>query len=89
MIHNNEHKRQNVFINTDLFDRILMFTYRNWVHDQHKEDVKFTLSTFAYFSNYKIIQTFADEIAQLNNEICFSVAVALKHEILKGFSIVD
>lgn len=84
-----QHRRQNGFNNADMFDRNLMFTYRNWLHYQHNEDVKFSLSPFAYFSNYKIIQKQADENVQPNSEIRFSAAVELQHEILKRFYIVD
>ncbi|MFS0491331.1 DUF2490 domain-containing protein [Leadbetterella byssophila] len=84
-----QHRRQNGFNNADMFDRNLMFTYRNWVYYQHNEDVKFSLSPFAYFSHYKIIQKQADENVQPNSEIRFSAAVELQHEILKRFYIVD
>ena len=30
-----QHRRQNGFENENMFDRNLMFTYRNWVHYQH------------------------------------------------------
>ncbi|AEA44983.1 DUF2490 domain-containing protein [Fluviicola taffensis] len=84
-----QHRRQNGFENENIFDNNLMFAYRNWVHYQHSEDVKFSISPFAYFSNYKIIQEQADETAIPNSEIRFSVAVELQHEILKNFYIVD
>jgi len=84
-----QHRRQNGFNNADMFDRNLMFTYRNWLHYQHNEDVKFSLSPFAYFSHYKIIQKQSDVIAQPNNEIRFSAAVELQHIIVKKFYVVD
>ena len=84
-----QHRRQNGFGNANLFDKNLMFTFRNWVHYQHNEDVKFSLSPFAYFSNYKIIQKQADENATPNSEIRFSAAVELQHSIVKKFYIVD
>jgi len=84
-----QHRRQNGFNNADMFDRNLMFTYRNWVHYQHNEDVKFSLSPFAYFSNYKIIQKKSDKVASPNNEIRFSAAIELHHVIVKRFYIVD
>ena len=84
-----QHRRQNGFNNADMFDRNLMFTYRNWVHYQHNSAIKFSLSPFAYFSHYKIIQKKSDEVASPNNEIRFSAAVELQHEILKRFYIVD
>lgn len=70
-----QHRRQNGFDNANLFDKNLMFTFKNWVHYQHNEDVKFSLSSFAYFPNYKIIQKQADENATPNSEIRFSTAV--------------
>ena len=51
-----QHRRQNGFENKNMFDKNLMFTLRSWVHYQHKEDIKFSFSPFAYFSHYKIIQ---------------------------------
>src|SRR5690606_38385428 len=64
-----QHRRQNGFNNADMFDRNLMFTYRKWLQYQHNEDVKLSLSPFAYFSHYKIIHKQSDGIAQPNNEI--------------------
>jgi hypothetical protein len=80
-----QHRRQNGFDNNNLFDKNLMFTYRNWVHYQYSKDVKFSVSPFAYFSNYKIIQKQADQTAEPNKEIRFSVAVELQHELFKSF----
>ena len=84
-----EHRRQNGFENKNMFDKNLMFTFRNWVHYQHNEDVKFSLSPFAYFSNYKIIQKQSDEVVSPNSEIRFSAAVELQHIIVKKFYVVD
>lgn len=84
-----QHRRQNGFDNSNLFDKKLMFAYRNWVHYQHNDDVKFSLSPFAYFSNYKIIQKQADENATPNAEIRFSAAVELQNSIVKKLNVVD
>lgn len=84
-----QHRRQNGFENENMFDKNLMFAYRNWVHYQHSEDVKFSLSPFAYFKNYRIIQQHPDETIIPSSEIRFSIAVELQHEILKKFYIVD
>ena len=83
-----QHRRQNGFDNANLFDKNLMFTFRNWVHYQHNEDVKFSLSPFAYFSHYRIIQNKTDETVTPNNEIRFSAAVELQHSIVKKFYVV-
>lgn len=84
-----QHRRQNGFDNANLFEKNLMFTFRNWVHYQHNSAIKFSLSPFAYFSNYKIIQKQADENATPNNEIRFSAAVELQQSIVKKFYVVD
>ncbi len=84
-----QHRRQNGFNNANLFDKNLMFTFRNWVHYQHKEDIKFSFSPFAYFSHYRIIQNKTDETVTPNNEIRFSAAVELQHIIVKKFYVVD
>jgi len=84
-----QHRRQNGFDNRDMLDKNLMFTFRNWIHYQHNSAFKFSLSPFAYFSNYKIIQKNADETAASNSEIRFSAAVELHREMVKRFYIID
>jgi hypothetical protein len=84
-----QHRRQNGFDNANLLDKSLMFTFRNWVYYQHSEDVKFSVSPFAYFSNYKIIQKQTDETEEPNSEIRFSAAVELQHQIFKKIFVVE
>lgn len=84
-----QHRPQNGAENENMFNRNLMFAYRNWVHYQYNDDVKFSLSPFAYFSNYRIIQKQADEAAQPNSEIRFSAAVELQHQLFKKFYVMD
>jgi hypothetical protein len=84
-----QHRRQNGFDNENLFKKNLMFTYRIWGHYQHNEDVKFSVSPFAYFSNYKIIQKQTDENVQPNSEIRLTAVVELQHSILKKLYVVD
>uniref|UniRef100_F4C757 DUF2490 domain-containing protein n=1 Tax=Sphingobacterium sp. (strain 21) TaxID=743722 RepID=F4C757_SPHS2 len=84
-----QHRRQNGFENENMLDKNLMFTYRTWVHYQHSEDVKFSVSPFAYFQHYRIIQNHSDETAKPNSEVRFSTAVELQHELLDRFYIVD
>lgn len=84
-----QHRRQNGLENKNIFDKNLMFTFRTWVHYQHKEGIKFSVSPFAYFTHYRIIQNKTDEPAQPNNEIRFSAAVELQHELFNKFYMVD
>lgn len=83
-----QHRRQNGFNNTNLFDRKLMFTYRNWIHYHHNKKVTYSISPFALFSNYKIIQKETDEIEQPNREIRVSGAVQLQNRLLNKLYIV-
>lgn len=84
-----QHRRQNGFENENMFDKNLMFTFRGWVHYQHNENIKFSLSPFAYFSHYRIIQKEMDGKAAPNSEIRFSAAMELQHEIFKKFYVID
>lgn len=84
-----QHRRQSGFDNKDMFDKNLMLAFRSWVHYQYNEDVKFSFSPFAYFSNYKIIQKQTDETAQPGNEVRFSAAAELQRRVLKKFYLVN
>jgi hypothetical protein len=83
-----QHRRQNGFQNQNIFDRNLMFTYRNWIHYQPNDNVRFSLSPFAYFSNYKIILKEEDENARPNIELRFSAAVDLQQILFNKFYLV-
>ena len=84
-----QHRRQSGFDNGNMFNKNLMFTYRNWVHYQHSKDLRFSVSPFAYFLHYKVIQKQTDEAESPNNEVRFSAAAEWQHEILRKFYIVD
>ena len=84
-----QHRRQNGWDNTNMLDRNLMFTFRNWLHYQYNGNLKISVSPFAYFSNYKIIQKPDDDKENPNSEIRFSGAVELQHRVLKELYMVD
>lgn len=84
-----QHRRQNGADNNNLLDKNLMYTYRSWVHYRHSEDVKFSVSPFAYFANYQVIQKPADELTTPSNEVRFSAAMELQHQLFKKFYVVD
>lgn len=84
-----QYRRQNGIDNTNLFDKKLMFAYRNWIHYQHNENVKFSISPFAHFSNYKIIQKQTDEISKPVKEIRISAAVELQQKIVEKVYVAD
>ncbi len=74
-----QHRRQSGIESKNMLDNNLMFTFRNWVHYQHTPNLKFSVSPFAYFSNYRIIQEQGDQVAKPNSEIRFSIAQEFQH----------
>lgn len=84
-----QHRRQNGFENTNMLDQNLMFTYRIWLNHQHNEHVRFSISPFAYFSQYRIIRKQEDESTQPNREIRFSAAVEMEQKIWKKFYVLN
>lgn len=84
-----QHRRQSGFDNENLFDENLMFSYRHWVHYQHSENIRFSVSPFAYFKHYRIIQNHSDETAKPNSEVRFSMAMELQHQLLERIYLVN
>lgn len=78
-----QHRRQNGFGNANMFDRNLAYSIRSWVHYQHREGIKFSLSPFAYFSNYRIIREKSDETISPETEFRFSAALYLQYPVRK------
>ena len=66
-----------------MFGSNLMFTFRNWLHYQHNSNLRLSVSPFAYFSDFRIIQDNLDKTAIPNKEIRVSVVEELQHEISK------
>ena len=83
-----QHRRQNGFQNNNLFDKNLAFSFKNWIHYQHSKGLKFSVSPFAYYSNYHIINSEADERANPNSEVRFSAAMEMNHEIVNRLHVV-
>lgn len=84
-----QHRRQNGFTNNNMLDKNLMFTFRNWIHYQYSKNVKFSISPFACFSNYKIIQKQSDEVVTPNNEFRFSGAAEIQHALFQNLFIIN
>ncbi|OJX35034.1 MAG: hypothetical protein BGO87_09405 [Flavobacteriia bacterium 40-80] len=82
-----QHRRQNGSGNKNMFDKDLMYTFRTWIHYKYTDDITFSLSPFAYFSNYKIIQKQADEYEPPSHEIRFSLAATLKRALVEKINI--
>ncbi len=84
-----QHRRQSGYGNRDVLDQNLMYTFRSWVHYRLNHDVRFSVSPFAYFYHYKIIQKQADEHAKPTREIRFSAAVDLQHKLFNKVFLLD
>jgi hypothetical protein len=78
-----QHRRQNGFENIYLLDKTLIYSFRSWVHYQHNDIVKFSISPLAWFSNQKIIETKADESILPNSEIRFTAAAEIQKPFVK------
>lgn len=76
-----QHRRQNGLGNRNLCDQHLMFTYRAWLHYQYNPSVKFSVSPFAYFSNYKIIQQKKDEQERPIGEFRYAIASEIQKSL--------
>jgi hypothetical protein len=77
-----QHRRQNGFQNTNMLHKPLMYSVRTWVHYQHDEGLRFSVSPFACFSNNGIIQQKEDEWSLPNHEIRFTAAIELQKPLL-------
>jgi hypothetical protein len=72
------HRRQNGYGNHNQFDQTLMYAARFWLHYSPHHGLTFSLSPYAHFSNYKVIQTKTDEAAAPVGETRFATAVSVQ-----------
>jgi len=80
-----QHRRQDGFTNSNMLNKNLLFSFRNWINYKYNKQVTFSLSPFAYFSNYHIIQKLSDETAAPSHEIRFSGALMVQNEFVSRF----
>lgn len=86
-----QHRRQNDFAqqSKSLFEENLLSSIRTWVHYQHKDDLSFSFSPFAYYWHNSIITKDEDKQKPQITEVRFSVAADLKHEVIKKLWLID
>ena len=84
-----QHRRQNDLDSQSPFDRPLMLTVRGWIHYQYSEHFKLSISPFAYFSNYRIVQHHADETAMPVSETRFSAAAEWLQKIQNKWNVTE
>lgn len=80
-----QHRRQSGFDNNYMLDKSLMFTFRSWLHYEYSKNTKFSLSPFARFAHYKIIQKQTDESVQPATEIRISASADFQQLIFEKF----
>lgn len=69
-----QYRRQNGFGNSCILDKPLLYSWRSWIHYEASEHVKFSVSPFAYFSHYPVIESRADAAKGSQGELRFTVA---------------
>lgn len=81
-----QHRTQNDFpaAERDLLEHNLLNSIRTWAHYQHKPDLTFSLSPFAYYWHNRILMEEADKTKPVVQELRFSVAIDLKYEAFKN-----
>lgn len=86
-----QHRRQNDFAQQtkNVLDENLLSSIRTWLHYQHKKDLNFSFSPFAYYWHSSIIVKEEDKQKPQVREIRFSIAADLKHEVVKKLWLID
>lgn len=84
-----QHRRQNAFAHKSMFSKNLMYSFRVWSHYQINRNIKFSLSPFGYFSQYKIIQSQYDNLIAPTKEIRLSAALEMQHFLGKKLYFTD
>lgn len=83
------HRRQNGYGSENALDKNLMNTIRIWAHHPINSHFKFSISPFAYFTNYKIIQNPGDEMAEPKREIRLSTALEWQYPVNRKTALID
>lgn len=84
-----QHRRQSALNTSNFLGENLMHSYRNWLHYQHQPFLRFSLSPFAYFNHYKILQSEDDRLGTPNHEVRFSAAFEIQLPLARNFYIID
>ncbi|WP_336514602.1 DUF2490 domain-containing protein [Pollutibacter soli] len=84
-----QHRRQSGIDNRNIIDENLMYSFRSWIHYQHSKYLKFSISPFAYYSNYRIIRNRYDENAKPIEEIRFSASAEFQHKLIRQLHFID
>lgn len=76
-----QHRRQNVWEKENIMGQNLLFSFRQWIHYQYNKDVRFSLSPFALFSNYKVTNPSEINTVPPVKEIRVATAVDVQHSL--------
>lgn len=84
-----QHRRQNVWEKENIMGQNLLFSFRQWIHYQYNKDVRFSLSPFALFSNYKVTSPSEINTAPPLKEIRVAAATDVQHSLSHRFHLSD
>lgn len=86
-----QHRRQNNIVarSENLLQENLLSSVRTWVHYHHREDMSFAVSPFAYYWHNPIIVSDSDKLKPQVQELRFSMAIDLKHEIIENLWLIN
>ncbi len=84
-----QYRRQYGLENSYFPGKHLMFSYRSWIHYQRSKELKYSVSPFAYFSNYRIIRGKGDDTIRPTPEVRFSAALAWQPALMKQLVLVS
>lgn len=74
-------RMQNTPGNHNIFDERLLYSFRQWVHYHANEQLKLSVSPFAYFKSYSFLMHPSDVSAPLNEEYRFSIAAEVQEHV--------
>ncbi|MNS98337.1 hypothetical protein D3C72_1327010 [compost metagenome] len=84
-----QHRRQNNFGSSNMFDENLMYSFRTWIHYQYNQNMVFSLAPVACLYSYKMITDQAGALAPPAREYRIAVAADIKRPLSPELSIAN
>lgn len=84
-----QHRRQSGFTDHMILGHNLMYSLRTWIHYLPANELKISISPFARFSHYHIIEKAEDEIYAPAKETRFSIAALWQKDLFARFSLIN
>jgi hypothetical protein len=74
-------RMQNAPGNHNIFDERLLYSFRQWVHFNANEQLKLSISPFAYFKSYSFLMNPSDVSIPLTEEYRFTIAAEVQERL--------